>query len=217
MPKISLNKLGEYLDSTPSRRRQIVKDQQDPQAFLAARYNDARREIIAFLEQGAVDDQGLLQAAAALRLDDTGSDFARQDRLASADAIEDFLDVCEKLDLEGLLVEGTDKAITAGMDIGGVGISIRPDALLKDELTGRVKGAIKLHFSKSAPLSEKSREYVATVLRVYMTASGGSGIDPNKCYAIDVPTHKTSCAPRAFKRKMRDVEAACEEIAARWN
>lgn len=217
MPRISLNKLGEYLDSTPSRRRQIVKDQQDPEPFLAARYNDARREIIDFLEGGMEDDSALLGAASSLRLDASGSEFARQDRHASADAMENFVDVVEQLILEGLSVEGTDKAMSAGMDIAGVDVSIRPDAMLRDESTGEVKGAIKLHFSRTAPLSEKSREYVATVLRVYMTESGQISVDPKKCYVVDVPTKKTSCAPKAFKRKMKDVEAACEEIAARWN
>lgn len=215
-PKISLNKLAEYLDATPSRRRQIVKDQQNPQPFIAARYNDARERIIGFIEGGMNGEQEMLAAAEDLRQDYNGTDFVRQDRNASADAIEGFLDASDQLGIDDFLAEGIDRSISAIMNISGVNISVRPDVILKDKDTGEVKGAIKFHFSRTSPLSAKSREYSATALRVYLEGEGHRCVDPNKCYVVDVPTQSVSSAPKAFKRKMNDIEAACEEINARW-
>jgi len=33
---------------------------------------------------------------------------------------------------------------------------------------------------------------------------------------VDVPTKQIYNAPKAFKRKMNDISAACEEIDVRW-
>lgn len=215
-PKISINKLGEYLDATPVRRRRIVQDQKDPKAFVAARYTEARDEILNYVATGMKDDDRLIQAATQLREADASSEFVRQDNLASADAIEDFLDVSDVLDISGLTADPCDKNLIAMMKISGVSVSVRPDMVLRDAKSGSVVGALKLHFSKTNPLSEKSREYVATALRVYLYQEGYEAVDHGKCLVIDVPTKKLSAAPKAFKRKMSDIEAACEEIEARW-
>lgn len=215
-PKISLNKLGEYLDATPARRRRIVQDQQSPQAFVVTRYGDAREEIVDYIEGGMVAEEQLLEAATGLRTEPTASEFTRQDKLASADAIEDFLDAADKLEIDGLSAEGSDKSTSAVMEIAGVSVSVRPDVILKDPASGEVVGAVKLHFSKTNPLSEKSREYVATTLRVYLTETGNAHVDHTKCLVVDVPSQQVSHAPKGYKRKMNDIEAACEEIAARW-
>ncbi|HHX2534868.1 TPA: hypothetical protein ACU8BI_000602 [Neisseria subflava] len=214
-PKISLNKLGEYLDATPSRRKRIIQDQQNPQVFKAVRYQDARECITEYISNEMLDDAGLLESAQKLRAVHDCSDFILQDKRASADAIEQFLDIADSIDLEGLKAEKVDKTNSSIMEIGGVDVSIRPDVILKDSETGDVKGAVKLHFPKSNPLSDKSAGYVATALKVYL-GGNNSKIDPLKCYLIDIPSQKVVSAGKAHKKKMNDIEAACEEIEARW-
>jgi hypothetical protein len=216
-PKISLNKLGEYLDATPSRRRRIIQDQQNPEPFITTRYQDAREGIINFIVGGMVDDAKLLESAQELRENHYSTPFVQQDKRASAEAMEQFLDIADNIDIDGLRVERIDKTQSSIMEVAGVDVSIRPDAILKDEETGQIKGAIKLHFSKTHPLNEKSAGYVATTLKVYLeNGNKESTIDPKKCYLIDIPTAKATTASKAHKKKMNDVEAACEEIDARW-
>jgi len=77
-PKISLNKLGEYLDATPSRRKRIIQDQQNPQAFKAVRYQDARECITEYISNEMLDDAGLLESAQKLRAVHDCSDFILQ-------------------------------------------------------------------------------------------------------------------------------------------
>lgn len=216
-PKISLNKLGEYLTATPSRRRRIVQDQQDPKAFIAARYGDARDAIVSFLASGMTEAGELLCTAKRLRSDATGSDFARQDRVASADAIENFLEVADQIEIEDLAVIPAESTSSEPMQIAGVNVSVRPDAYLKDPITGDIIGVIKLHFPKTTPLNNVSAKYVATALKVFLAKQKGAQFaDHKKCYVVDVSTQTATCASKSHKKNMNDIAAACEEIRARW-
>lgn len=216
-PKISLNKLGEYLTASPTRRRRIVQDQQDPKAFIAARYADAREAIVAFLASGMTDEAALLATAKHLRADPTGTDFARQDRVASAEAIENFLEVTEQIEIEDLAVTPAESTASESMSVSGVNVSVRPDVYLKDPITGDIVGAVKLHFPKTTPLSDVSAKYVATALKFFLTAQKGASLaNHKKCYVVDVSTQTVICAPKSHKKNMNDIAAACEEIRARW-
>ena len=155
-PKISLNKLGEYLDATPSRRKKIIQDQQNPKAFITIRYQDARENITGFLANNMVDEAGFLEAAQDLRDTIGGTEFSLQDKRNSADAMENFLEVSDSISLDGLVAEKVDKTTSSVIEFAGVDVSIRPDVILKDKETGDVKGAVKLHFPKTTPLTEKS-------------------------------------------------------------
>lgn len=216
-PKISLNKLGEYLTASPARRRRIVYDQKDPKPFITTRYTDAREVIVDFLASGMIDDTKLITRAKNLRLDSSGTEFACQDRIASADAIENFLEVVDHIELEDLQVVPVGNSTSAGMEIEGVYVSVRPDVLFKNAITKDVVGALKLHFPRTTPLNENSAKYVSTALRVYLTDELKSlTAEPKKCYVVDVSTQTVTCAPKSFKKNMSDIAAACEEIRARW-
>lgn len=218
-PKISINKLGEYMTATASRRKQILRDQKSPSTFKVARYKDARETIVEFLEKGMTDEEKALSIAFELRNDQSGTDFAIQDRQLSAEAIEDFLPLSEEIELNDLSVHGGNAFSMEVMDFGGTKVSMRPDALLKDKETGNVVGCVKLNFSKSSPLQSKSAEYVATALRAHLETnlSNPQSVDPGKCYVVDVPTGTVCTAPKSNKKRLNDLTAAGEEIFARWS
>lgn len=215
--KISINKLGEYMTATPARRKQILRDQKSPPTFKAARYKPARDAIVEFLGKGMSSENELLTKADALRQDYSGSDFATQDKQLSADAIENFLPLAEEIDVQGLTIEAGDAFSSDAMNLGGVQVTMRLDAVLKDA-SGAIVGCVKLNFSKSAPLDSTAAEYVATALRVHLedTSSGPTQPDPDRCYVVDIPTGTVCTAPKAKKRRLTDLHAAGEEIAARW-
>lgn len=217
-PRISLNKLGEYLTATPARRRRIVLDQQDPKAFIVARYMDARTAIVDYLASGLSDlgRRQLVSKSVALRLDKSGTDFACQDRVASADAMVSFMDLSSSIDMDGLIAIPVEGSFSAAMYISGVKVSVRPDVILKNWITGDVVGAIKLHFPKTSPLCAETLVYVSAALRVYMEKQGGASVDFKRCYIVDVPTKSVVSAQKAHVKRMRGIEAACEEIFVRW-
>jgi hypothetical protein len=218
-PRISVNKLGEYMTApTPSRRKRIVSDQQTPQPFIVARYKDAREAIVDFIVSGMSDRAGLLSLASRLRKSREGTEFAINDRIASADAIESFLQTVDSLAFGDCVAVSMPGTSSEGMSISGVYVSVRPDVYLRNWVTGEIEGAIKLHFPKTSPLTSAGAEYVATVMRVYMEQEKGClHVDHRKCFVVDVPTASVTVAPKAHVRKMKDIEAACEEIAIRWS
>lgn len=217
-PKISVNKLGEYLAATPARRKRIVEDQKNPKAFIAARYTDAREAIVDYVSSGMTNDTKLLNTAVNLRAEVGGTEFSENDRKASADAIENFLDVAEDLHIEGLAAMPGEETAQSTLQVADVNISMRPDILLKSANSGETVGAIKLHFSKTNPLTKKGAEYVATALRVHLENQNPEAkIDPKKCIVVDIATENVVNAPKAFKKNMNDISAACEEIKARWS
>ncbi len=212
-PKISLNKLGEYMTATPARRRRIVEDQINPKDFIAARYTDAREKISDYIA-GNIGEQDLIQVAEKLRNQSYDSKFTAQDKSLSADAIDAFLDVSDQLPT-GYKFEKVVASDKSTLEISGVMVSIRPDVYLKND-NNEVVGAIKLHFPKSNPLTTTSGEYVATGLRTFVQENTSDIIDHKLCVVVDVPSSNVILAPKAGKKRMNDIEAACEEISARW-
>lgn len=216
-PRLSINKLSEYMTATPSRRKQILRDQQRPSTFKAGRYNDARTTIINVLS-GITDEDEAMSKVEALYSSGGRTKFQKQDRECSAEAIENFLDVLNEIDIAELSVEAGDAFSDARLEIGGVSITMRPDAMLKDPSTKKVVGCLKLHFSKTHPLGQQGCEYAATALRHHLDENvDNSDAHPKKCYVVDVPSGKVYSAPQAYKRRMNDISAACEEINARWS
>jgi len=216
--KISVNKFGEYMEASASRRKQILRDQKVPSTFKVARYREAREIIVQHIEQGMTDCSFAMERVNELRSDHSGSDFAVQDRQLSANAIEDFLPLAEEIEVEGLSFQSGLEFAGEVMDFGGTKVSMRFDAILKNSESGKIVGCIKLNFSKSAPLQSKTAEYVATALRSHLEKklSSPEHVNPSLCYVIDVPTGTVSCAPKANKKRLSDLHAAGEEIAARW-
>lgn len=215
--KISVNKLAEYVSATPRRRRQIIKDQKNPPDFKVARYVTAREAIVNHLVSGMRDEQGAASAIKQLLEQHGGSNFAEQDRALSVEAIESYLNNCDKLELDGLSVEKGDEFSDIAMEIGDVAVTMRPDVILKNPETQQVVGCVKLHFPKSYPLNKEGRDTVTTALRLYLEELEGTSVDSKKCFVIDVSQGEISHAPRAYKNIKQDITAACEEISAGWN
>ena len=212
-PKISLNKLGEYMNATPARRRRIIEDQIAPKDFVVARYTDARESIIDCIA-GKISEDQLTQIAEDLREKEYESKFTTQDKNLSADAIDSFLEISDQLP-DNHKFEKVPANEKSTIEIAGVDVSIRPDAYIKND-NDEVVGALKLHFPKSNPLDKNSGEYVATALKAFLQEGTGNTIDHKLCIVVDVPSSSVIPAPKAGKKRMIDIEAACEEIGAQW-
>lgn len=218
MAKISVNKLGEYLTATPSRRRAIVKEQQKDSTFIFGRYNDARNAISDYLT-GVIQEAELQLRIDELANTSSESPFIAGDKKASADALEKFKDLVDDLDLRNTVIEKGTNFEEQSIDIAGVSIKARSDLILKDSKTEKICGFIKLHFSQTAPLNAVGAAYVGAIVKKTLEEKYGesAAIDPKKGFVIDIPSESIHETPKATKKLLKDVEAACEEIAARWS
>jgi hypothetical protein len=217
-PKISANKLGEYIESSPSRRKKIVHDQKYPKGFIVTRYNDARSTIIDYFINGRGEKEVVKKKIESLLLKSFSSDFRNQDNDLSIQALEIFNDSTLALDLSNFTVSRFGKDLNK-LSISGVDVSVQPEILIKGKVRGvEFCGAIKIHISKSNALTEQSGKYVATLVHRFLEKNySGKNVRPEFCISMDIFTGKYFTAPRSFKMLRKEIDAACAEIRLLWN
>lgn len=221
MARISVNKLAELLvTANPARRRKIIQDQKYPSTSIVALYRLAYEPIKEFLTNGR-NEQSLTDAISRLRNDRSGSEWSINDRWNTADALEEFSKLAELVPNDSGEVYEQGSQDAPKLNIAGVDISVRPDFLIGFTSRGKIyTGALKLHFIKNpdSALSRTGAEYVATLMNRWLEDNGPDGSIPSHrhCMCIDVFRGTVVTAPKSTTRRMSEVTAACEEIAARW-
>lgn len=221
MPRISANKLGQYLVCpNPARRRRIVADQKQPQRPIVPLYRLAEEPATAFLRSGGRDHEALDRAITRLRSDTSGTSWAINDRRNTADALEQLRALSPRLPFEGVSYVRSGEQMPP-LRVKNVDVSVRPHFLLHFEHRGvDCVGALKLHFPKGeeSALDVKAGEYIATLLHRWLLEHGTRGrkVMPSHCLSVDVFRRTVVTGPSATTRRMADITAACEEIAATW-
>jgi hypothetical protein len=218
-PRISLNKLGEFLTTNPARRRKILVDQKYPKDFVVTRYNDAEKAIINYLFDNKHDTSILDSALDTIDKKYVKTDWEAQTRSLNYDAIDSFYDIADQIDYSKCSLEKGIKGESNYIMVEDVGVSIRPELFIY-KVKGEDKniGAIKLYFSKTFELSDEAGEYIASFIMEYLRTTKSALTASNKlCNVIDVFGQKVFMAPISYKRRMLDIKAACQEISAIWN
>lgn len=219
-PHISLNKLSEYLITAHAARRQkILFDQKFPQDMIVIQYRRFKEPALAFLESDGNDELALLDAISRLRAVSTGTDHNISDAARTADALERFLRLSPKLLEPGYVFQRPPDGNP--LSIAGVRVSVTPDALITREHRGRkLAGVLKFHHVKDPTkrLAVDGGEFAATLMYQWLGQNCPTGYTPDRKLCLHVETWHDSVvtAPAAYVRRMRDVEAACDEIAAIW-
>lgn len=218
-PRISANKLGEYLVASPSRRRTILQDQKYPDEFKVARYKEATQAISRFLAGGAKDLQILQKAIALLEATSPQTTFQSQDRELSIQALKAVISNHNQWSFSGLkLAHGA--ANVAPLTISGVQVSVRPEivATSADKKGKLIVGAIKLHLPKTSRPNKDAAQYVTTLLHWHASERLEDQGMPsfNLCKLVDVHGGMIHDAPKAMTRRRTDIDVACQEIAMVW-
>lgn len=217
-PRISLNKLGEYLTAAmPGRRRSIIKEQRKPKDFIVARYAQAEQAIKEYFTTYKPNTDQLRRAIASLSAMAHQESWEGQNADLCTQALISFLSIAEQVPTNGYApVEGNN--MVPKLKLAGLDVSVRPEVLLTDPDSGAIVGGIKLYLGKTHPLSGDAMAIVSTVLYRYLaeTLSDDAVVAPQNCFVVDVFAGKVVHAPRAYKRSMQHVRAACNEIATLW-
>lgn len=215
-PKISANKLGEYIQSSPKRRRQIVSNQKYPKKYIVTRYSAATKAIVDFFTKGKGNKKEIEERIAELLLKNSSSSFQNQDTKLSIKALEIFTQ-SQPPDFNKFYTERLNGDLNK-LSIKGVDVSVRPNILIRGYFGGNeFIGAIKLHFSKTNPLEAQSGKYVSTLIHRYLEENYSEKVRPDFCISMDIFTGKYFKAPRSFKSLRKEIEAACSEIRLLWS
>ena len=211
-PQISLLSLAEYLEASAARRRVIINNHAEPPEEIVPQYRRARPAGRRFLLSGGEDPGIIKRAIESIERTDPTSDWHERDLANSAEALKRLL----ALDGINLGERVLQTRHHGRMKLGGVRISVRPTVAV---YRGGQVGAVKLFFRKGRSLSEEEAKHAATLLRVYVEERMErlpQTVDPRLCQIVDVWQGSVHSAPKAFKRRMRNALASCQEIALMW-
>jgi hypothetical protein len=214
-PRISITKFAEYLDRpTPVRRNAILVDQRFPRAIKAAKFRAAFPVIVDALLRGG--DLDLIDRQIAIwRKQAPTSGFKAECLTLCIDALAAFKKIVERGDLGAFsFAPGLREA---SFELGGVELSVRPEALV----AGPEIGAVKVYLAKTTPLTKDgpgrlgSAGFAAAALHLWAERTFGT-VEPRRCLVIDVFDGEVYDAPRRHATRRKHMVIACEEIAAVW-
>ena len=218
-PRISINKLGEYVTARPRRRRRVIHDQKYPPTFQVTRYNQAQSAMTKFFAN-AGDDKLILETKDALANAEPKSTWDAERIRSCNQALDSFLEFYDPTLIEGYEIEVGDPH-PPKLEVAGVQISVRPDIILRgtDRKGNSTVGAIKFYIAKTKPLDQESGSIIATSVHQYIDhfSSDETKAPPKASMVVDVFAQKIYHAPRAYISRRKDIEAACEEVARAWS
>jgi hypothetical protein len=213
-PRISVNKLAEYLYAKPARRRNILTELKNPQPFIVSRYADARTAITDYLNSG---DKSIIEnALKQLNQKETNSTFQVSDKKLSFEALK-------KVKVSAMLntiidMESTSISENTLVEINGVDISVNPDLIIRHQKGQKnIIGGLKINIGKT-PMKNEAQQIVALLLEDFLQnkKSDDEIISHTICYSFDVFEDKLVPGSQSKKRRKDDVLAACSEILVLW-
>jgi len=217
-PRISVNKLAEFIDAKAARQRQILRDQKFPSEYKGMYYREAA-EAIAICIASNLENTSVIERTIASLEQQTPEKIGTQRRIQSnIDALETFEAMLDDVDFKGAKPSLGDHA-PPKLTIHNVEVSIRPEILLAG--AGKDKqplvGAIKLHFPRTFPLGD-SAGYVSALLQEFAKtylADNGEAHGPY-CPVLDIGSKKVFPGVKSVIGRMKDIRAACQNIVGLW-
>jgi hypothetical protein len=226
-PRVSANQLADYLNASSTRRKRVIQDAKFPRTVIVARYGAARDGIADYLCDLARPTSKLVTAIDQMKTEAaaTESPWIKQDSLLSIEAVESFHSAYGNNKMGVKKIEC--RPVTKGappLSIEKVQVNVFLDATThrKDkDGTDRVGGVILL-FSKSETSSNirVDRCKTAAVLALMFAEKNLKAFgkpDHKLCFALDVFGGAAIVAPNSYKQRLNNINAACEEIAGRWD
>jgi hypothetical protein len=212
-PRISINKLGEYITAKPARRKKIIHDQKYPSSFIVPYYTDATNLIMEYLTTREQGEDVFNQKIQDLTKKATSSEWEQTKKSLCIEAWDSFMEFAEELEFGGLKCSRA-PFNPPKMIIHDVEISVRPELFLADS-KDTIQGCIKLVFGKTKDIDEEATQYIGVCLQRYVSEQHNVS-NHKTCFVLDIFDKKIYTAPKAYKRRIADVEVACEEIQRAW-
>ena len=221
-PEISVNKLAEYIVSKSARQRAILRMRKyPPEEFNVGMFHkEAAESISRYISDGAVDSSPIDTQIAILSQIKSDKVGTMRRVAANIDALERFQSMLDFIDLKGAEPTlGSHK--NTSMKIHNVKVSVRPEIILKGKGTkGKAYiGAVKLHFSKTTQMDKEMAGYVSAVMQHYCNChlkSGDEIVNPDYCQVVDVGSGQVFAGTKSTSQRIKDAEAACQNIVAIW-
>jgi hypothetical protein len=209
MIKLTLKGLAKYVAASPATQRKILQDFKYPSAdepFAMRLYYreamDCLKDYITNRRSGEWLRERSIQLASAKEGDSpTGARRRRQ----NAEAVLLYEDYFGGRQLEVLTTP------RFRLNFDDVSVSVVPDLFLRD---GARTKLVKLQFG--GPRLATTSIRVITQCMVAAANSSGCDVPSSSVIYLDLPRGDVHAAPRAGKRILRDIRAACATISQIW-
>lgn len=218
-PKMSVNKLGEFLVASPSRQRKIVEQLKYPKEnqFAIMGYKDARIAIREYFIND-FEESIILACVEKLEKKSPNTDFKKILLKSEIESLELILE-SENINQDLIYLPYTGD--NPKLNISGVEVSVNPDLIVKNTMRGNEYiGGLKIHLSKNYKFGEEGSKYIATILYHYVenfVDLKGCKVRNSVNLSYDVFTDMFVICPNSVKKRWGDINAACLTIVAIWN
>lgn len=219
-PKITVNKLGEFLVAPAARQRRILEQLKYPKdnKFGATAHTEAREALKEYFISGF--DKTILSDCIQALKDKKGlTDYMQKVNNSSIEMLEGVLEINSDYfsGYSYYKYQGNNEK----MMINGVEISVYPDLMV--EYTYRDKdyiGAFKLHLSKSSNFGKEGGNYIAVLLNHYTSEfiiPENKVVKPSCSISYDVPKGDFIKCPASTAVRWNDIKAGCKTISDIWD
>lgn len=219
-PRISVNQLADFMLAKAARQRQIIRNQKFKQDFLVVYYKEASEAISLCLASHLTDLFVIENAITSLeqkKPDKLGTQRRLASNLGALEAFQNMFDDINFGDASPELGEQSPPRLT----YHGVEISVRPEIVLKMNGKGGkpLVGAVKIYMSRTTPLTDVSAGYISAILQEHCrrNLSHLGDFSAALCFAIDVAAKHVFPGVKSTAARLKDVEAACQNIGALWD
>ena len=222
-PRISANKLAEYVTADPVRQMTIIRDSKFAKKVVIIPYKKVRNFIGHAFAHDGLDIDKLCGRAKEIRTETAISDWQSRDNTHSASALEKIAQIAPELSWKNARIF---HAKLGDLEFAKVKVTVHPEVVFCFEHRKITKaGGVILNTAKS---DDKSLErgngshcvgdYLSSLLfQALLTKGSRIGTPLNtKCYAVDVWRGKIYTAPASYRTLNKHMEAACVAIAALW-
>lgn len=225
---MSANDLARYMVAGDVGRRGIIRRAREVSTAVVVRYTDAR----AGLQSALCDPVNERRIIASTRnmLDQKANDaansaWAREDALKSLDVLDAYSVMRNQLAGNDFVAAPQRQPF---LRLGGVDVSVNCDVLAHRDVRNvpSIGGALLRLTKPEDEESETARArrldmgaYAATLvfMQVETNLAGNRQPRPDLCWSVDVQHGEVHSAPRNYRTRAANLEAACEVIAAMWD
>ncbi len=218
-PRISVNKLAEYIVSKGGRQRQILRDQKFPTDYKGPYYKEASEPIGKVLADNLEDLTPISRAIAVLNQMQPEKIGTQRRINSNIDALESFESMLDKIDFQGA-TPSLGAHAPEKLKLQNVIISVRPEIILrgKGKANKKLIGGMKLHFPRTFRLNEDAAGYVSAIVQEYFKTHFSDDGEPYGpyCSVLDIGSQSVFAGVKSTAQRMKDVAAECRNIADLW-
>ncbi|WP_128080079.1 hypothetical protein [Roseicella frigidaeris] len=228
-PRFTVLEMGEYMAADDGPRETMLRDMRFERLSRTLIYRFLRPAVTRFLTS-PTRDRGILHRCRATlehEIAAASNPQQRENLTYELRALQAFEGSLNALEMAGLNFEPAQAA--PPLRIEGVTVSVQPTAHIRvrrprgTDLAGAIvvdvaKG-IALKSDEAVARRSDGMRHAAVLVHEYVAgALGPDGAKPSPDHSIIFHSHRQErvCAPSGYRRMLRNVEAACRNIARSW-